>query len=1171
MCVASRIGLVAILLAACTAPEDVVSQEVVAGKTVVSLTFDDTGADNFQVGALTEARGMRATFFVNSGRVGQSGSLSLQQLIAREDAGHEIAGHTITHAHLTAISEDEARREICNDRASLLEAGFRITSFAYPFSDQDEAVQQIVRDCGYNSARLVGGLVMPTSCSGCPYANPQAPPNPYAVRTNDSVDETTTLDRMKLYVTQAEQHGGGWVPMVFHHVCDGCNELSISPAMLAEFLDWLRARESIGTVVATVDQGIGGSVKPAVPGPIETSGGGSGDMIQNASLETDANRNQVPDCWQRGGSGSNSATYSLTSNAYDGSAAQRIDVTSLSSGARRLVTLQDSGTCAPPAIAGHRYTVTARYISNTQPVFTIYARNASGTWSFLAQSPALPAASSYALGTYTTPAMPSGTTAISVGLSIIRVGSLTMDSFTLVDTAGGGSDTTAPSVSLTAPASGSTVSGVVQVSANATDAGGVARVELFANGTRIATDPTYPYWFAWDTSAFAGRSVTLAVRAVDLAGNTATSSSRTVNVTSAADTTPPTVALTSPSAGATVSGSVQVTATASDAGGIARVEVYANATLVGRDATRPYTVTGAPAASAGTNVSLTARAFDNAGNASTSAARQVTVAAPADTTPPSVTLTSPANGATVSGTVTLSADATDAGGIARVELFAGTTLIATELDAPYSIAWDTTPYAGTTVSLTARAIDNAGNATTSAARTVTVQAAADTTPPAITLTSPADGATVSGGVQMAADASDAGGIDRVEFFVNDAFMGDVRTPPYVLTWNTETYAGTTATVMARAFDSAGNAAMSATHTVTVAAPTDTTAPTVALTSPANGATVSGTVTLAADAADASGIARVEFYGNGTLIATELNAPYELAWDTSPFAGTTVTLTARAVDSVGNDAMSAPRTITVEGAADTTPPAVGVTSPAAGSTVSGTVTVAADASDAGGIARVEFFANGSSIGSDTSSPYAISWDTTAFAGTTVTLTARAVDSAGNATTSAARTVTVAGAGPTNLIQNPSLESDSNGDQVPDCWQRGGSGTNSGTFTLTSNAFTGVRAQRIDVTSYTSGARRIVTRQDSGACAPSAVAGHRYTVTAHYLGNVAPVFTIYYRNASGSWVWFAQSPAQAASSSYRLGTYTTAPLPAGATHISVGLSIISLGSLTMDDFTLVDAGL
>ena len=78
-----------------------------------------------------------------------------------------------------------------------------------------------------------------------------------------------------------------------------------------------------------------------------------------------------------------------------------------------------------------------------------------------------------------------------------------------------------------------------------------------------------------------------------------------------------------------------------------------------------------------------------------------------------------------------------------------------------------------------------------------------------------------------------------------------------------------------------------------------------------------------------------------------------------------------------------------------------------------------------------------------------------------------------------------------------------------------------------------------------------------------------MSARYIANASTVFTIYYRNSSGSWVWFAQSPTQPTSSTYRLGTYTTAPLPAGATAISVGLSIIQVGSVTMDDFQLLEA--
>src|SRR6188474_1262762 len=109
----SRALLAVLVASACMEPVEPVdesTQSAVVGSTVVSLTFYDTFADNFQVGALTEARGMRATFYINSSRVGQPGSLSLAQVIAPPCAGHEIAGHTITHADLVAVDTDEARR-----------------------------------------------------------------------------------------------------------------------------------------------------------------------------------------------------------------------------------------------------------------------------------------------------------------------------------------------------------------------------------------------------------------------------------------------------------------------------------------------------------------------------------------------------------------------------------------------------------------------------------------------------------------------------------------------------------------------------------------------------------------------------------------------------------------------------------------------------------------------------------------------------------------------------------------------------------------------------------------------------------------------------------------------------------------------------------------------------
>ncbi|MDQ5807169.1 MAG: Ig-like domain-containing protein, partial [Actinomycetota bacterium] len=107
-------------------------------------------------------------------------------------------------------------------------------------------------------------------------------------------------------------------------------------------------------------------------------------------------------------------------------------------------------------------------------------------------------------------------------------------------------------------------------------------------------------------------------------------------------------------------------------------------------------------------------------------------------------------------------------------------------------------------------------------------------------------------------------------------------------------------------------------------------------------------------------------------------------------------------------------------ADTTAPGVALTAPADAATVSGsTVRVAADATDAGGVARVEFLAGGSPIGTDTTAPYETTWDTTKAANGTVAVTARAVDAAGNAA-STTRSVSVQNAVAAELVANGSFE-------------------------------------------------------------------------------------------------------------------------------------------------------
>lgn len=88
--------------------------------------------------------------------------------------------------------------------------------------------------------------------------------------------------------------------------------------------------------------------------------------------------------------------------------------------------------------------------------------------------------------------------------------------------------------------------------------------------------------------------------------------------------------------------------------------------------------------------------------------------------PPSVRITSPASGATVGGTVTISADASDDIGVTEVRFHVDQTLIGTDATAPYSIAWDTTAVGDGNHALSATAVDTAGQVTTAGFVNVTV-------------------------------------------------------------------------------------------------------------------------------------------------------------------------------------------------------------------------------------------------------------------------------------------------------------------------------------------------------------------------------------------------------------------------------------------------------------------
>ena len=158
--------------------------------------------------------------------------------------------------------------------------------------------------------------------------------------------------------------------------------------------------------------------------------------------------------------------------------------------------------------------------------------------------------------------------------------------FMVVDS---GPDITKPVLSILSPATGSTVSGQVIISADASDNVAIEQLIFIIDGTEIGRLAAAPFNQTWDTTTFADGSYQLTVIAQDFSGNSQSASiNLDVNNTPAPDTTKPTVTILSPGAGATVSGQVTISVNAFDNTGIEKVIFKIGTQKIGQDFTAPY-------------------------------------------------------------------------------------------------------------------------------------------------------------------------------------------------------------------------------------------------------------------------------------------------------------------------------------------------------------------------------------------------------------------------------------------------------------------------------------------------------------------------------------------------------------------------------------------------------
>ena len=220
----------------------------------VSLTFDDQYEDQWlYLRPLLLQYGMRATFYVITDDTDNNYSccMTWSQLDTLAAEGNDIGGHGVDHLNLTDPNVTYAQKvaDVCGSRTDLINNGIsNPTSYAYPFGNFDATAESIVASCGYQSSRAAGGISASVTTPGPPWTESIPPADPLAIKAID-VDGNTdkSLTDLESFVTAAAIHGGGWLPMVFHQVCDASapdfttcmSQYGVRDTVLGAFMNWL--------------------------------------------------------------------------------------------------------------------------------------------------------------------------------------------------------------------------------------------------------------------------------------------------------------------------------------------------------------------------------------------------------------------------------------------------------------------------------------------------------------------------------------------------------------------------------------------------------------------------------------------------------------------------------------------------------------------------------------------------------------------------------------------------------------------------------------------------------------------------------------------------------------------------------------------------------------------
>ncbi|OYW76022.1 MAG: hypothetical protein B7Z37_10790 [Verrucomicrobia bacterium 12-59-8] len=501
---------------------------------------------------------------------------------------------------------------------------------------------------------------------------------------------------------------------------------------------------------------------------------------------------------------------------------------------------------------------------------------------------------------------------------------------------------TPPTVALTEPDPGEIFDALASIymTADASDSDGtVAKVEYYANGTKVGEATSAPYAFFWNNVVTGNYNLT--AKAIDDGGAFTVSAVLSVSVTNT-DNVAPTAAITSPTGGVVYAGNITLTADATDTDGtVSKLEFFNGATKLGETTTAPYSLLWSSVAVG--SYTLTAKSTDNDGAVTTSAAVSINVqAAPltfsenfdsmgtSGTSPPSGWSMKNANSGTTNATWTdsIPIPGTGTNSVAAMVAAAGALTANNAPSATNNNGYNaqgasssdrvlaTSPTSVAGVALQWQ-VTNTGSATVTAVRIgydtrrYTAATAANELPGYWLFYSLDNGTTWTNVTALNPTLTGTGvqvpnttGVTTVaptDFTLSSGWsVGSTL----LLRWVDDNAVATSPDQIV-GLDNV---------TLTAAGAQIGAAPTVAITAPSasDAFTAPATVNITASASDSDGtITKVEFYNGATKLGESTTAPFSYAW-TSVASGS-YSLTARATDNDGNTTISSAVTVTVNSA------------------------------------------------------------------------------------------------------------------------------------------------------------------------------------------------------------------------------------------------------------------